>query len=218
MHQDFWLERWQRGETGFHRAEVNPCLQRHLHTLQLQSGNHVFVPLCGKANDLAFLAAQGFRVTGVELSALAVEAFFAEQQLTATTSRVGELVCYDAGALRIFCGDFFRLDAGTLGPVDAVFDRAALVALPPEMRADYAAHLATLATPGCRELLVSFDYPQAEMNGPPFSVPQTEIRALFGAHFDIAALGREDILGAEPRFRERGLTRLTETCWLLQRR
>lgn len=218
MQHEFWLERWQRGETGFHQAQANPWLMKQLPALVLPAGGYVFVPLCGKAHDLRFLADRGFRVTGIELSPLAVESFFREQGLQADVSVMGELTVYTTANLRIFCGDFFRLDAATLGPVDAIFDRAALVALPPSMRTDYALHLAKLATPGCRNLLVSFDYPQAEMNGPPFSVPQSEIRALFGAHFDIAALGREDILDAEPRFRDRGLTRLTETCWLLVRR
>jgi len=218
MQQDFWLERWQRGETGFHQGRANPWLVSQLPALSLSPGGHVFVPLCGKAHDLQFLAASGYRVTGVELSPLAVEAFFREQQRVPEVTPAGGLTLYSDGSLRIFCGDFFALDAARLGPVDAVFDRAALVALPPAMRTAYAAHLAHLATAGSRGLLVSFDYPQPEMNGPPFSVPQAEIRALFGNHFDIAALGREDILDAEPRFRERGLTRLTETCWLLQRR
>lgn len=218
MQPDFWLTRWQRGETGFHRNGINPWLEKHLAALRLSAGSHVFVPLCGKAQDLRFLRDQGFRVTGIELSALAVDAFFAEQQLPASTREVDGLTLYETENLRIFCGDFFRLTADRLGPVDSIFDRAALVALPPDMRAAYAAHIAKLAGKGARNLLVSFEYPQAEMAGPPFSVPQAEIRSLFGAHFDIAALGRADILDTEPRFRERGLTHLTETCWLMVRR
>lgn len=218
MQPDFWHARWQRAETGFHRADVNPWLVRHLDALALSRGDHVFVPLCGKAHDLRFLADRGLRVTGIELSPLAVEAFLAEQRIDATRQRDGDLEVFTAGDLRILCGDFFRLTPALLGPVDGIFDRAALVALPPEMRRDYAAHLATLATAGSRDLLVSFDYAQAEMAGPPFSVPQAEIRSLFGSHFEIASLGRKDILDEEPRFRERGLTRLAETAWLLVRR
>lgn len=218
MHPDFWQTRWQRGETGFHQARTNPWLEKHCAALRVEAGAHVFVPLCGKAHDLRFLADRGLRVTGCELSPLAVEAFFREQGLNATVRDIAGLALYEAGDIRVFCGDFFALTPALLGHVDAVFDRASLVALPPEMRGDYAAHLATLASSGARDLLVSFDYPQDEMPGPPFSVPQAEIRALFGAQFDIAALGRADILADEPRFRERGLTRLTETCWLLQKR
>jgi thiopurine S-methyltransferase len=219
MQTDFWLARWRRAETGFHQPRVNPWLEKHLAALRIGQGHHVFVPLCGKAHDLPFLAAQGARVSGCELSPLAVTQFFAEQGLTPTVREVAAgMTLHEAGDIRIFCGDFFCLTPDLLGPVDAVFDRASLVALPPDMRRDYATHLATLATTGARDLLVSFDYPQDEMPGPPFSVPQSEIRALFGAHFDIASLGRADILDQEPRFRERGLSRLTETCWLLQRR
>lgn len=225
MEPTFWLERWQRNETGFHLDHVNPWLRKQLPALELRPGQNVLVPLCGKSLDLRFLADAGFAVTGAELSPLAVAEFFRLQQLPTTTEPVADssLVCHQAqmptgNTLRIFSGDFFALTPEMTGPVHAVWDRAALVALPPPLRQDYAAHLGRLLTVGARVLLVSFDYPQEEMAGPPFCVSQAEIRALFGAQFDIAALGREDILEREPRFRARGLTRLTETCWLLQRR
>lgn len=218
MQPDFWMTRWQRGETGFHQTGVNPWLRAQLNALQISAGSHVFLPLCGKSHDLRFLADHGSRVTGIELSPLAVEAFFAEQGLEPALTSVDGMTLYTAGDIRLFCGDFFRLTPEMLGIVDAVFDRAALIALPPETRPAYAKHLAGLLPAGARNLLVSFDYPQEEMSGPPFSVPQAEIRSLFGSCFDIAPLGRTDILDAEPRFRARGLTRLTETCWILLRR
>lgn len=218
MHADFWLERWQRGETGFHRDGVNPWLDKHLAALRLQPGDHVFLPLCGKSRDLRFLADLGFRVSGIELSPLAVGDFFREQSLQPAQHEVDGLTLYEAGHLRIFCGDFFRLARDVLGTVDAVFDRAALIALPPDMRVGYASRMAELLPSGTRMLLVGFDYPQHEMSGPPFAVPQSEVRALFGPAFDIAALGRADLLAEEPRFRERGLTRLQEQAWLLVRR
>ncbi|MFP5383410.1 MAG: thiopurine S-methyltransferase [Gammaproteobacteria bacterium] len=218
MQPDFWITRWQRGETGFHLPDVNPWLRAQLNALQLTAGSHVFVPLCGKSHDLRFLADQGARVTGIELSPLAVEAFFAEQDLEPARTSLHGMTLYTAGGIRLFCGDFFQLTREMLGTVDAVFDRASLVAMPPETRPAYAAHLAGLLPPGARTLLVAFDYPQHEMPGPPFSVPQSEIRSLFGSCFDIAPLGRTDILDAEPRFRARGLTRLTETCWIMLRR
>lgn len=219
MEHDFWHARWQRSETGFHLPGVNPWLEKQFAALAVKEGDQVFVPLCGKSQDLRWLADRGLRVTGIELSALAVEAFFTGQGLACETSNAGHgLTLHEAENIRIFCGDFFALTARQLGHVDAVFDRGSLVALPPAMRARYAAHLAALVTKGARDLLVSFDYTQEEMPGPPFAVPQAEIRQLFGAHFDIASLGRADILDQEPRFRERGLTRLTETCWLLVKR
>lgn len=218
MQPDFWITRWQRGETGFHLQDVNPWLRAHVNALQLRAGSHVFVPLCGKSHDLRFLADRGAKVSGIELSPIAVEGFFAEQGMTPVRTSVNGMTLYATENIRLFCGDFFQLTPGMLGSVDAVFDRASLVALPPETRPAYAAHLASLLPSGARDLLVAFDYPQDEMQGPPFSVPQPEIRSLFGSCFDIAPLGRADILDAEPRFRARGLTRLTETCWILLRR
>lgn len=218
MHPDFWLARWQRNETGFHLATVNPWLQRHARAIGVAPGRRVFLPLCGKSMDLAWLAAQGCAVTGIELSPLAVEAFFAEAGRVPHRARDGALECVADRGIRLFCGDFFALDRAQLGVIDAVFDRAALVALPPEMRDGYARHLASLLDPGTPVLLVSFDYDQSRMAGPPFSVPESEVRALFGANFDIVALGGGDIIDAEPRFRARGLERFVEQGWLLTRR
>lgn len=218
MDTEFWLARWQRGETGFHLDRINPWLQRQLPALNLTPGAAVFLPLCGKSLDLGFLADAGYRVTGAELSPLAVESVFRARTVTPTVREVDGFTLYEHDNLRVFCGDFFRLTPDLLGPVSAVFDRAALIALPPDMRRSYAQHLNALLPARAHVLLLGFEYPQTEMNGPPFSVPQAEIRTLFGPHFDIAALGRIDLLAQEHRFRERGLSRLDETCWLLVKR
>lgn len=218
MNPDFWRERWQRNEIGFHRPDINSWLVRHADALGVAPGRRVFVPLCGKTLDLGWLAARGCAVTGVELSELAVAAYFAEAGTRPQRATTGRLEAWTAGAVRLLCGDFFALDRATLGGIDAVFDRAALVALPPAMRADYARHLATLLDAGTRVLLVTFDYDQSRMAGPPFCVPADEVRTLFAHAFDIVALGDEDILAGEPRFRARGLDRLHEQGWLLTRR
>jgi thiopurine S-methyltransferase len=217
MQPDFWLERWERGETGFHQAAVNPLLPRHWPAMQVAPGQRVFAPLAGRSVDLAWLRSQGLDVVGVEVSERAVRAFFAERGVTPDTAPAGQFTRWAAEGIELLCGDYFALTPATLGPVAAVYDRAALIALPPDLRRDYAARMATLTPPGARTLLVTLEYEQAQMGGPPFSVGETELRALYGGTHDIELLERcvpEDF----PKFRARGLTRLDECAYRLTRR
>jgi len=196
---------------------VNPHVLAFWPRLDLPPGCRVFVPLCGKSRDMIWLAAQGHRVLGVELSPIAVRDFFAEHALSAVRERVGDFERWSAGEIVLLCGDFFHLTADQLSGIGAIYDRAALIALPPEMRVRYASHLQRLL-PALPTLLVTMEYPQAEMAGPPFSVEEAEVRSLFGARHEIERLLDEDTLAAEPRFRERGLTRLREKVFALRRR
>lgn len=222
MDADFWHERWAKNETGFHQQEVHPYLQQFWPTLGVAPGSRVFVPLCGKSRDLLWLREQGYAVIGVELSPLAAENFFTENALSASVAqRDGFSIHASEGAhpeLAIYCGDFFRLTAAHLAGVNAVFDRAALVALPPAMRRNYAAHMQRILAPETSTLLVSFEYPQEEMQGPPFSVEEAEVRALFAPAAEVQLMDETDILEREPRFRERGLTRLREKAFHLRYR
>jgi len=128
MEKDFWLERWEREEIGFHQNEINPYLRQHWQELHLANGSEVFVPLCGKSRDMQWLREQGFSVLGVELSAVAVQAFFKENNYAPHHVASERFECYDADGIRILCGDFFDLDAGDLAQAGAVYDRASLVA------------------------------------------------------------------------------------------
>lgn len=214
MEPDFWLERWRQNQIGFHREGVNPRLAAYFEALRLPAGAHVFVPLCGKSHDLHWLAAQDYAVSGVELSPLAIHALFSELGLTPRPGIAPPLQLHQHGLLRVFEGDFFSLTPEHLGAVDAVFDRAALVALTPAQRLLYAQHLLRLA-PRARVLLVTLDYPQEAMPGPPFAVSPEEVQRLFGRHWDICALCSEDVLASEPHLAARGLPRLVETVSLL---
>ena len=216
MQHDFWHQRWQQNQIGFHNPKVNSHLQTHWPDLGVGSGQRVLVPLCGKSQDLLWLLAQGHSVVGVELSPLAVEAFFDENGLKPTIRRQGEFWVSEIDGLQLFCGDFFALRPEDVGRIDAVYDRAALVALPPEMRIDYVALMASLLEPGSSTLLVAFDYPQHEMSGPPFSVQQSEIELLYRAWCEIELLAGEEALSREVHFRQRGLSRLSEQVYKLR--
>lgn len=216
MNPDFWRERWENREIGFHRDAAHPYLTRFWPTLGIAPGSRVFVPLCGKSNDLLWLRAQGHEVVGVEVSPIAVREFFEENRLTPSVSTVDSFQLYECDGIRLYCGDFFALTVPHLDGVSAVYDRAALIALPPEMRERYARHLLQLLPSGAQTLLVAFEYPQHEMSGPPFNVNSAEVSALFGAQCTIELLLEADILAQEPRFRDKGVTRLKEVVYALR--
>ena len=215
MDSDFWLQRWQQQQIGFHQPEINPYLQKYFPQLALAAGAHVFVPLCGKTLDLLWLQQQGYRTSGIELSELAVKAFFLENKIKPTIAAQADLPCWQADDLRVFCGDFFQLRTQTLGPVDAVFDRAALIALPADMRPAYVQHMQTLLGPQTKQIIVTLCYDQARMPGPPFSVASEEVETLYRHAYNIELLASHEVLEANPQFRSKGLGRLTESVYLL---
>lgn len=217
MEPEFWLDRWARNQIGFHLAEVNPYLQRHWPSLGLAHGAQVLVPLCGKSLDLIWLASLGHRVLGVELSEQAVQAFFSEQGLQPRMARHGAFTVYRASSIEVWCGDFFALDAEALADCTALYDRAALIALPPLLRARYTEHLNQVLRPGCEGLLITLDYDQALKAGPPFAVAHDEVQVLLGSHWTVDVLEERDILAESWKFVQDGVTRLDERAYRLTR-
>lgn len=218
MEPKFWQERWARNQIGFHLPEVNPYLQRHWSRLNLTEGARVLVPLCGKSLDLMWLANQGLRVVGVELSEQAVEAFFSEQNLTPRISQQGVFKVFEADLIEIWCGDFFALEAEVLADCSALYDRAALIALPPPMRVQYAERLNCVLRPGCQGLLITLDYEQTQKAGPPFAVPDEEVNILLGARWGLEVLQEQDILGESWKFVQDGVKRLEERVYQVIKR
>ena len=215
MQPDFWHERWMLQQIGFHQEAINSHLMTFWPALGVEAGQQVFVPLCGKSADMLWLRSQGYDVVGVELSPLAVRAFFEENALEFTVRQQADFEVYEGDGLRLYCGDFFQLGPADLGDLHAVYDRASLVALPPDMRTAYVAHMAKLLPGGARTLLVTFDYPQHEMSGPPFSVQDEEVRRLYANACEVNLVLDMDILPHEPRFRDRGVTWLHEKVYVL---
>lgn len=200
-----WLERWQEGRIGWHEDDGNASLKKHWRA----SGRTVLVPLCGKTVDLVWLAAQGNRVVGVELSQIAVETFFAEQQLDFKVSD-GALRRFDAvGAdITIHCGDFLALEDVRC---DAHYDRGALVALTTDLRPDYAAHVRSLLTDDAEQLVITLGYDQSVAKGPPFSISDDEVQGYWPGLQPVDRY--DDTPNAPPKFLEAGLTEITETVW-----
>ncbi|KPG75704.1 thiopurine S-methyltransferase [Pseudomonas libanensis] len=218
MDAKFWQERWATNQIGFHQVEVNPYLQQYWSTLAVAGGSKVFVPLCGKSLDMMWLAGRGHRVMGVEVSEQAVKAFFSEQALTPQVDQRGAFKVYQAGLIEVWCGDFFALDAGAVADCKALYDRAALIALPQQMRPQYTEHLDSLLARGCEGLLIAVDYDQAQRAGPPFSVPDEEVQSLLGPHWNVVTLQELDILSQSRKFMADGVTRLEERVYRLTKR
>lgn len=210
MDAKFWHDRWAANQIGFHQSDYNALMIASFPALGLAAGATVFVPLCGKTRDIAWLLGQGCHVIGAELSRLAVESLFADLGIAPQIAAEGPLERFAAPGLDIFVGDIFDLAASHLGPVNAVYDRAALVALPAQMRQGYAAHLRTI-TAAAPQLLICFDYDQSAMEGPPFSIDRAEVERLYGADYTLTELATVPVEGG---LKERIAAR--ETAWLLR--
>lgn len=216
MEPDFWRERWREGRIAFHRGEPHPLLVAHCN--RFAEGGRILVPLAGKSLDIRFLLERGHEVVAVELVEDAVRAFFDDLGETPVVEERQGCPVYLGEKVTFHVADFFETTPGGLGRVDGIYDRASLVALPPAYRARYAAHLASLAPYGSGVLMITVDYDRGQMSGPPFSVPPSEVEAIFGGPFEVFTLDSVDGLDDNPVLRERGLTRLGEHALWLRRR
>ncbi len=215
MDAEFWHNRWRDNLVPFHKERTNHFLEKYFDTLELTDGDQVLVPLCGKSVDMRWLRERGCTVTGVELSGIAVREFFSEQEIAASRRDDGAFQILEGGGIKLLCGDIFALDTTHTANISAVYDRAALIALPREMRIRYVEHLESLLAPGIPMLLLTFEYPAHEIDGPPFSVDEAEVRALYAGRREVTRLETLNRLEDEARLAERGLTKLEEHAFLL---
>ena len=215
MDTEFWHNRWRDGLIPFHKERANHFLKKYFDTLGLADGDQVLVPLCGKSVDMRWLRDRGCAVTGVELSDIAVRDFFNEQGIAASRRQDGAFQILEGGGIKLLSGDFFALDSTRTGNISAVYDRAALIALPREMRVRYVDHLESLLAPEVPMLLLTFEYPAHEIDGPPFSVDEGQVRALYAGRREVTRLESLDRLEDEPKLAERGMTQLQEHAFLL---
>lgn len=214
MEPHFWMDRWDQGQIGFHLSEVNPALIRHWANRGHDAKGSVLVPLCGKSLDLLYLRDQGHSVTGIELSPLAVEAFWQESGITPTVTQDGLHRIHEGEGIRLIEGDFFSARSDQFEPPSWVYDRAALIALPAAMRDRYCAHLSNLA-PEASLLLVTLDYDPREKAGPPFPVSPQEVERRFQTTHILQLLETRDALAENPSFRNQGVSALREHVFLL---
>lgn len=212
MDPSFWHQRWEKNEIAFHEGKANSLLVKHIHELSLAKGSRIFVPLCGKTLDIAWLLCNGYRVAGAELSRIAIEQLFNGLGVEPQRSGVGEIERWSARDLDVFVGDIFTLSRQVLGPVDAVYDRAALVAFPQDMRNRYTPHLIEM-TDSAPQLLICYDYDQILIEGPPFSVSNEEVKRHYAENYDVALVERTDVAGGL-----KGKCPAKENVWMLRTR
>lgn len=210
MEASFWHERWELDQIGFHVNETNPLLINNIGKLGLDKGARLFLPLCGKTLDIAYLLEQGYKIVGVELSEIAIEELFKQLDLSPNISIVGDHKLFSATDIEIYVGDFFALTSDILGEIDAIYDRASLIALPLDMRKAYTKHLAKV-THNTQQLMVCIEYDQTVIQGPPFSISPAEVNQHYENIYDIKCVEIDDIAGGLKRKVE-----ATESAWILK--
>lgn len=206
---NLWLERWGNREIGFNQNVPNVFMMEYFPALDLAKGSKVLVPLCGKTIDISWLLEQGYEVVGIELSEQAIVELFDELGMTPDISQVGDLIRYSASNIEVYVGDFFKVDVSMLGKVDAIYDRAALVALTTGMRVDYAKHLRAV-TNKSPQLLLCFEYDQSLTNRSPYSVDEDEVKAHYAEHYTLHLMCREEITGGF-----KGKLPASDVVWML---
>ena len=221
MNPEFWHKRWQEKRIGFNQSAVNPLLVNYFDQLDLSTGSRIFVPLCGKSIDMVWLAAQGYDVVGVELVETAVQAFFAEQNIQPIVSQHVEnpdIKCYqgqlvdgdEQRTITLWAADIFALTSTDLGTIDAIYDKAALIALPADMRPDYSEQIRKVSD-NAPQLLITLNYDQSKKDGPPFSINHEQVQQYYGSHYQICKLASEpSSIGSAPNLK------VTEHIWLLK--
>jgi thiopurine S-methyltransferase len=213
MNQEFWHELWEHNEIGFNQQQPNSFLKQYFNQLRLKKADKFFVPLCGKSIDMIWLVEQGYKVTGIELSLIACESFFNDNHISYNVIQDGEFAIFQSENITLLCGDFFKLSRERLGQIEAVYDRAALIALPQDLRKLYVNHLMQLIEPVTLIFLITMQYNQTEMKGPPFSVSQEEIGLLYEG-CNIQQLAEKEIQIIPEHLKERGLKSMTEQLYV----
>ncbi len=222
MNSKFWQQRWQEGRIGFHKSDVNPELIKHFSTLALPIGSRVLVPLCGKSVDMVWLAHAGYDVVGIELVESAVQAFFIEQNITPTITEFTSAA--DGSTLKRYQGqlagqtitlwvaDIFALSPTAIGDIAAVYDRAALIALPADVRPDYSKRIYKLSN-NAPQLLITLNYDQSKKDGPPFSISLEQLKQYYDANYEIIELeSQSSTLNSAAELS------VTEHVWLLNKK
>lgn len=208
MKHEFWHDKWKKNEIGFHLNQPHSLLVKYIDSLNLEKSNRIFLPLCGKSLDIHWLLAQGYHLIGIDLSPIAIEELISELAIPFTERKLEKLTHYHHPQIDLFVGDFFELTSSNIGKIDAIYDRAALVALAEEVRTDYAQHLMQISNQAT-QLLISFEYDQSVMAGPPFSISPQQLKDYYSKQYQLKLLESQTEL-------LKGKVDAEEKIWLLK--
>ncbi|HET6527158.1 MAG TPA: hypothetical protein VFG39_00260 [Balneolaceae bacterium] len=206
MEISYWQSRWRKNKTGWHMDEVYPLLPDLWPSLSLKAGARILVPFCGKSVDMQWFIDKYFHVTGVDVSEKALHAFMERSSNPFTSQHQYGFSVFRSENIELWQGDFQKLPVAGMPSFDAIYDKAALIALPEEMRLKYAQKVLQCSGPETQMMLQTFEYEQDEMTGPPFSVDEQEIRRLYGKQFDLALLRQKQKPELRGKFQRRGLS------------
>jgi len=214
--ENFWKKLWVDHNIAFHQNHFHPDLLRFFPSIPK---GKVMVPLCGKSLDLLWLLQQGHQVVGAELSPIACESFFKENKISYQVRVEPGFSVYSAPNLELWCGDFFELPGKAWKDCTAIYDRAALIALPSDLRLKYASgilkNIGENASTPFRMLLITIEYSRTDIQGPPFSVLESEVNTLYGDFFTIQRISEEPELDLMGREKFEGSSVL-QKCYLLE--
>ena len=178
MNADFWHSCWKNNRLGWHQVDYHPFLQEFLLPRLSSSDKRVFVPLCGKSEDIWWLN-QYMNVIGSELNDIACRDLFSEKNIEPKINKHLNFSCYYGHNVTLWQGDFFQLSSQEVSSTDWVYDRAALIALSHSMQKQYVKHLKTFLTPNNQLFLITLEFPENELEGPPFPVSSEDVQDLF---------------------------------------
>ncbi len=213
---NLWKERWINGKTGWHGSEVNSNLIKHIHSIEPLNNAKILVPLCGKSLDMEWLAAKGASVVGVDLVREPLEQIFQDRNSVVQEDSIQGIAKLSDETLTVFHANIFDFNLDIDGPFDIIYDRAALVALSPENRERYVNHSLELLKPNGRILLITYDAPKKDLEGPPFPVRKNSVPTLFSAASQCTLLNQYTVTSdEEPRLKERNLDWSRTEVWLI---
>lgn len=214
MEKEYWLGRWQSKDIAFHEQNVNPDLIVYIHTLNLQPGDCIFVPLCGKTKDMLWLADKGFKVIGIELSSIACSDFFAEMNISPKITKLPKFTRYQYNNIELICGDLFDLTSTDLPKVHAVYDCKALIALLPDARKGYVSQIVSCVGNEIQILLLTIET-SCKVNSPPYPINRAEVNLLYDVYFDVQQLKCLSISDIPERLIRKGYTEMKESVYLI---
>lgn len=218
MEPNFWEEAWKNGQIGFHQSAYNKHLVKYYDQFNLHKNDEILVPLCGKTLDMNFLLEKQLCVTGVELVEEAILEYLRENKIsTVETKNFGIYKIYSKDMLSLYQGDF-HLFHETGKKFKAIFDRASMIALPPAMREIHAKVLNELTEINGKIMLITLEYDQAKVDGPPHSIQETEVQSLFKRNFEIHVLKTETTSDIGPKFKNNGINHVTQKVYMLTKR
>lgn len=209
MEKQFWLKKWEDNIIGFHKESPNQLLVNFIQNLELTPNARVLIPLCGKSLDIEYLISKDYQVVGIELSEKAIIQLFQELNIIPKIKKLEKVIHYSTKNLDIFIGDIFDITIQMLGPIDAIYDRAALIALPIEMRINYTKHLVEISK-NAPQLVITVEYNQDTVAGPPFSISTNELNDHYASFYRLECLESLSIPGGL-----KGKYKAQENVWLL---